>query len=50
MGSRGDWYHNALAESFSATLKKELIHGRSGPSEAGLRTEASTTSRSSSTS
>jgi putative transposase len=39
MGSRGDCYDNAVAESFSATLKKELIHGRSWPSKAELRTE-----------
>lgn len=29
MGSRGDCYDNAVAESFFATLKKELIHRRS---------------------
>jgi putative transposase len=28
MGSRGDAYDNAVAESFFATLKKELIHRR----------------------
>jgi transposase InsO family protein len=39
MGSRGDCYDNAVAESFSATLKKELIHGHSWPSKAELRTE-----------
>jgi putative transposase len=39
MGSRGDCYDNAVAESFSATLRKELIHGRSWPSKAELRTE-----------
>jgi putative transposase len=39
MGSRGDCYGNAVAESFFATLKKELIHGRSWPSKAELRTE-----------
>ena len=37
MGSRGDCYDNAVAESFFATLKKELIHGRSWPSKAELR-------------
>ena len=31
MGSRGDCYDNAVAESFFATLKKELIHRRSWP-------------------
>jgi len=39
MGSRGDCYDNAVAESFFATLKKELIHGRSWPTKAELRTE-----------
>jgi putative transposase len=39
MGSRGDCYDNAVAESFFATLKKELIHGRSWPSKADLRSE-----------
>jgi putative transposase len=37
MGSRGDCYDNAVAESFFATLKKELVHGRSWPSKADLR-------------
>jgi putative transposase len=31
MGSRGDAYDNAVAESFFATLKKELIHRQSWP-------------------
>jgi transposase InsO family protein len=39
MGSRGDCYDNAVAESFFATLKKELVHGRAWPSKAELRTE-----------
>ena len=39
MGSRGDCYDNAVAESFFSTLKKELVHGRSWPSKAELRTE-----------
>jgi putative transposase len=39
MGSRGDCYDNAVAESFFATLKKELIHRRSWPLKAELRTE-----------
>jgi len=39
MGSTGDCYDNAVAESFFATLKKELIHRRSWPSKAELRTE-----------
>ena len=41
MGSRGDCFDNAVAESFFATLKKELIHRRSWPtkpsSHRGLR-------------
>ena len=39
MGSRGDCYDNAVAESFFATLKKELVHRRSWPTRAELRTE-----------
>ena len=39
MGSRGDCFDNAVAESFFATLKKELTHGRSWPTKAELRTE-----------
>jgi putative transposase len=39
MGSRGDCFDNATAESFFATLKKELIHRRSWPTKAELRTE-----------
>ena len=39
MGSRGDCFDNAVAESFFATLKKELIHGRPWPAKAELRTE-----------
>ena len=39
MGSRGDCWDNAVAESFFATLKKELIHRRSWPTKAELRTE-----------
>ena len=39
MGSRGDCYDNAVAESFFATLKKELIHRRAWPTKAELRTE-----------
>jgi putative transposase len=39
MGSRGDCFDNAVAESFFATLKKELIHARSWPSKAELRSE-----------
>ena len=39
MGSRGDCYDNAVAESFFATLKKELIHRRSWPTREELRRE-----------
>lgn len=39
MGSRGDCYDNAVAESFFATLKKELVHRRSWPSKHELRLE-----------
>jgi putative transposase len=39
MGSKGDCYDNALAESFFATLKKELIHRRPWPTKPELRTE-----------
>ena len=39
MGSRGDCFDNAVAESFFATLKKELINRRSWPSKVELRTE-----------
>jgi transposase InsO family protein len=38
MGSRGDAFDNAVAESFFATLKKELIHRRSWPSRHELST------------
>jgi len=39
MGSKGDAYDNAVAESFFATLKKELIHRRSWPTRRELTTE-----------
>jgi putative transposase len=39
MGSRGDCYDNACAETFFATLKKELIHRRSWPEREELRRE-----------
>jgi putative transposase len=39
MGSRGDCYDNAVAESFFATLKKELVDRRSWPEKSELRTE-----------
>ncbi len=37
MGSRGDAYDNAMAESFVATIKKELIHRHSWPTRAAAR-------------
>jgi len=37
MGSRGDCYDNAVAESFFATLKKELVLRQSWPNRASLR-------------
>jgi transposase InsO family protein len=39
MGSRGDAYDNAVAESFFATLKKELVHRRSWPTRRALMSE-----------
>ena len=39
MGQVGSAYDNAVAETFFATLKKELIHRRSWPTKAELRPE-----------
>jgi putative transposase len=39
MGSKGDCYDNAVAESFFATLKKELVHRQSWPTRRELITE-----------
>jgi len=39
MGSKGDCFDNALAESLFTALKNELIHGRSWPSKAELPIE-----------
>ena len=39
MGSRGDAYDNAVAESFFATLKKELVHRQSWPTRRELASE-----------
>jgi transposase InsO family protein len=39
MGSKGDCYDNAVAESFFATLKKELVHRRSWPARRDLMSE-----------
>ena len=37
--TKGDCYDNAVAESFFATLKKELVHRRSWPTRRELATE-----------
>ena len=37
MGSRGDAYDNAVAETFFATLKKELVNRRSWPTRLELQ-------------
>src|SRR5205823_13510345 len=37
MGSRGDAYDNAAAETFFATLKKELVNRRPWPSRLELQ-------------
>ncbi len=39
MGSRGCCFDNAVAESFFATLKKELVHRRSWPTRRELTSE-----------
>jgi putative transposase len=39
MGSVGDCYDNAVAETFFATLKKELVHRRSWPTRRELACE-----------
>jgi putative transposase len=39
MGSRGDCFDNAVAESFFATLKKELVHRRAWPTRRELSSE-----------
>jgi putative transposase len=39
MGSKGDCYDNSVAESFFATLKKELVHRRSWPTRRELVSE-----------
>jgi len=39
MGSKGCAYDNAVAESFFATLKKELVHRRSWPTRRELTSE-----------
>ncbi len=49
MGSRGDAYDNAVAETFFATLKKELVNRRSWPSRLDCSQPCSSTSRRSTT-
>ena len=39
MGSKGCAYDNAVAESFFATLKKELVHRHSWPTRRELSSE-----------
>jgi putative transposase len=39
MGSKGDCWDSAVAESFFATLKKELVHRRSWPTRRELGSE-----------
>ncbi len=39
MGSRGDCWDNAVAETFFATLKKELVYRRSWPTRQELISE-----------
>jgi putative transposase len=39
MGSKGDCFDNAVAESFFATLKKELVHRRAWPTRRELTSE-----------
>jgi putative transposase len=39
MGSKGDCCDNAVAESFFATLKKELVHRQSWPTRRQLTAE-----------
>ena len=39
MGSKGCCFDNAVAESFFATLKKELVHRRSWPTRRELTSE-----------
>jgi putative transposase len=41
LGSDGDCYDNAVAETFCATLKKELVHRRSRPTRRALASEVS---------
>ena len=49
MGSRGDAYDNAVAETFFATLKKELVNRRTWPSRLELQSATFGTSRRSTT-
>jgi transposase InsO family protein len=49
MGSRGDAYDNAVAETFFATLKKELVNRRLGRRGSSCSPPCSSTSRRSTT-
>jgi putative transposase len=49
MGSRGDAYDNAVAESFFATLKKELVHRQPWPNRRDLGAAVFESSRASTT-
>jgi transposase InsO family protein len=40
MGSKGDCFDNAVAESFFATVKKELVHRNTWPTRRELTSEA----------
>lgn len=40
MGSKGDAFDNAVAESFFATIKKELAHRQSWPTRRDLSSAA----------
>jgi putative transposase len=49
MGSRGDHYDNAVADSFFTLLNKEAIHRHGWTDREELRRGSSSTSRSSTT-
>jgi putative transposase len=49
MGSKGDAYDNAVAESFFATIKKELVHRQPWPTRRDLSSAVFGTSRRSTT-
>ena len=49
MGSIGDAFDNAMAESFFAALKEEMIYRRAGPTRHELEMEVFSSSRASTT-